>query len=92
MLLAGSVVTAAAVVLGGHEAAAAMVSSLCVVLPVTHKDLLTFASCVLECVNLPIPLCNLLRGKEIHKGKQKVDSRRNDHKRFTEHSCQNLEN
>ncbi|XP_050729616.1 uncharacterized protein LOC127005095 isoform X2 [Eriocheir sinensis] len=72
MLLAGSVVTAAAVVLGGHKAAAAMVASMCVVLPVTHRDLLTFASCVLECVNLPMPLCNLLRGKEIQTGNQKL--------------------
>lgn len=70
ILLAGSVVTAAAVVLAGRKVAATIVASLCVALPVTHKDLLTFASCVLECVNLPMPLCNLLREKKIRKTKR----------------------
>lgn len=74
MLLAGSVVTAAAVVLGGPKAAAAVVASLCVVLPVTHKDLLTFASCVLDCVNLPMSLCKMLREKELQKEKQAYPS------------------
>lgn len=67
MLLAGSLVTAAAVVLSGPKVAAAMVASLCVVLPVNHKDLFMFASCVLDCINLSKPLCNMLREKEIKK-------------------------
>lgn len=70
MLLAGSVVTAAAAVLGGQKVAAAIVAPLCVVLPVNHKDLLTFASCVLDCVNLPMPLCSLLMRKENLRGNQ----------------------
>lgn len=63
ILLAGSVVVAAAVVLGGKMAAATVVESLCIAFPVTHKDLMIFATCILDCVHFPVHLCDLLKEK-----------------------------
>ncbi|KAK8381205.1 hypothetical protein O3P69_008221 [Scylla paramamosain] len=64
MLLAGSVVVAAAGVLGGTTAVAPVVASLCFLIPVTPKDLLIFATCILESVHCPIPpVCDLLHEK-----------------------------
>ncbi|XP_071528071.1 cyclin N-terminal domain-containing protein 1-like [Panulirus ornatus] len=60
MLLAGSVVASAALVLGGQEVCAAVVSSITTHIHTPCKDIITLASCIMTCAGLPSNIKSLL--------------------------------